>query len=127
AAARQCRDPSARASAGPLRAARSAAAGTLCGRERHLGARMSRHQSAEEPMTEAERIPSQAGAALDTGSAERNGVTAQAADAAATAPGGEAGTALPTLPPDVLIIVPVRDTVLFPGTVFPISIGREPS
>jgi ATP-dependent Lon protease len=32
-----------------------------------------------------------------------------------------------TLPPDALIIVPVRNTVLFPGTVFPFVIGREPS
>ncbi|NLD68904.1 MAG: endopeptidase La [Limnobacter sp.] len=34
---------------------------------------------------------------------------------------------LPPLPPDVLILVPVRNTVLFPGTVFPISLGRERS
>ncbi|HMN21418.1 MAG TPA: endopeptidase La [Ottowia sp.] len=33
----------------------------------------------------------------------------------------------PALPPDVLPIVPMRDTVLFPGTVFPITIGREGS
>jgi len=31
------------------------------------------------------------------------------------------------LPSDALIIVPVRNTVLFPGTVFPILIGRETS
>src|SRR5215208_6195281 len=30
-------------------------------------------------------------------------------------------------PPDGLLIVPVRNTVLFPGTVFPIAIGRERS
>ena len=30
----------------------------------------------------------------------------------------------PDLPADALIIVPVRQTVLFPGTVFPITIGR---
>ncbi|WP_414476046.1 endopeptidase La [Microvirga sp. M2] len=41
-----------------------------------------------------------------------------------TAP--EAASA-PSLPPDVLIIVPVRNTVLFPGTVFPLVLGREPS
>ncbi len=35
-------------------------------------------------------------------------------------------TAVP-LPPDALIILPVRNTVLFPGTVFPITIGRERS
>lgn len=31
------------------------------------------------------------------------------------------------LPPDALIIVPVRDTVLFPGMVFPLAIGRPKS
>jgi ATP-dependent Lon protease len=38
-----------------------------------------------------------------------------------------AGAALPPLPPDALIIVPVRNTVLFPGLVLPISIGRPRS
>ncbi len=78
-------------------------------------------------MNETERTPSQAGAAFDTGNANRDDVAAQAADATATASGAETGASLPALPPDVLIIVPVRDTVLFPGTVFPISIGRETS
>ncbi len=41
-------------------------------------------------------------------------------------PGAQLGSAL-TLPADVLIIVPVRNVVLFPGTVFPITIGRERS
>ena len=36
-------------------------------------------------------------------------------------PGGDA----PALPEDALIIVPVRATVVFPGTVFPITLGRE--
>jgi ATP-dependent Lon protease len=31
------------------------------------------------------------------------------------------------VPPDGLIIVPVRNAVLFPGTVFPIALGRERS
>src|SRR3972149_164270 len=31
------------------------------------------------------------------------------------------------LPEDVLIILPVRNTVLFPGMVFPLTIGRGPS
>ncbi len=35
--------------------------------------------------------------------------------------------ALPALPSDALIIVPVRNMVLFPGMVVPISIGRESS
>ena len=42
----------------------------------------------------------------------------QAASGAAT---------LPSLPPDALIIVPVRNTVLFPGLVLPITLGRPKS
>ena len=42
----------------------------------------------------------------------------QAASGAAT---------LPPLPPDALIIVPVRNTVLFPGLVLPITLGRSKS
>jgi ATP-dependent Lon protease len=39
-----------------------------------------------------------------------------------------AGSAsLPVLPPDALIIVPVRNTVLFPGLVLPITVGRPKS
>src|ERR1700729_1926758 len=34
---------------------------------------------------------------------------------------------LPPLPPDALIIVPVRNTVLFPGVVLPITVGRPRS
>jgi ATP-dependent Lon protease len=34
---------------------------------------------------------------------------------------------MPPLPPDALIIVPVRNTVLFPGHVLPITIGRPRS
>jgi ATP-dependent Lon protease len=37
------------------------------------------------------------------------------------------GGALPLLPPDALIIVPVRNTVLFPGLVVPITLGRSKS
>jgi len=36
-------------------------------------------------------------------------------------------TNLPPLPPDALIIVPVRNTVLFPGLVLPITVGRAKS
>jgi len=43
-----------------------------------------------------------------------------------TTPTGPAPAIAP-LPPDALIIVPVRDTVLFPGMVFPITIGRPKS
>jgi ATP-dependent Lon protease len=38
-----------------------------------------------------------------------------------------AGTASPSLPSDALIIIPVRNTVLFPGMVLPISVGRPGS
>src|SRR5262245_29229279 len=38
-----------------------------------------------------------------------------------------AGATLPGLPPDALIIVPVRNTVLFPGLVLPITLGRPKS
>ena len=38
-----------------------------------------------------------------------------------------AGNALPALPPDALIIVPVRNTALFPGLVLPITVGRPRS
>src|ERR1700684_328188 len=34
---------------------------------------------------------------------------------------------MPPLPPDALIIVPVRNTVLFPGLVLPIALGRPKS
>src|SRR5262249_1239419 len=37
------------------------------------------------------------------------------------------GAAMATLPSDAVIIVPVRNTVLFPGMVLPISVGRPGS
>jgi ATP-dependent Lon protease len=40
---------------------------------------------------------------------------------------GRATAPIPPLPPDALIIVPVRNTVLFPGHVLPITIGRQRS
>ena len=39
----------------------------------------------------------------------------------------QGGGALPPLPSDALIIVPVRNTVLFPGLVLPITLGRPKS
>jgi ATP-dependent Lon protease len=39
----------------------------------------------------------------------------------------QGAAARPDLPPDALIIVPVRNLVLFPGMVTPISIGRAPT
>jgi ATP-dependent Lon protease len=40
---------------------------------------------------------------------------------------GSGAPTLPPLPPDALIIVPVRNTVLFPGLVLPITLGRQKS
>src|SRR5271157_4706653 len=40
---------------------------------------------------------------------------------------GVGATALPALPPDALIVVPVRNTVLFPGLVLRITLGRAKS
>jgi ATP-dependent Lon protease len=40
---------------------------------------------------------------------------------------GRATETVPPVPPDALIIVPVRSLVLFPGLVLPISIGRQRS
>jgi ATP-dependent Lon protease len=40
---------------------------------------------------------------------------------------GRSATSYPPLPPDALIIVPVRGMVLFPGHVLPITLGRERS
>src|SRR5262249_22708039 len=37
------------------------------------------------------------------------------------------GAALAPIPPDALIVVPVRNTVLFPGLVLPITLGRAKS
>jgi ATP-dependent Lon protease len=42
-------------------------------------------------------------------------------------PSQSGGGALPPLPADALIIVPVRNTVLFPGLVVPITLGRPKS
>ncbi|MBV8840076.1 MAG: LON peptidase substrate-binding domain-containing protein, partial [Alphaproteobacteria bacterium] len=45
-----------------------------------------------------------------------------------TAPAATAkDAALRPLPPDAMIIVPVRSFVLFPGVVMPVTIGREKS
>jgi ATP-dependent Lon protease len=49
--------------------------------------------------------------------------TLQARDAGENAAAG-AATSLPPIPPDALIIVPVRNTVLFPDNVLPIALGR---
>jgi ATP-dependent Lon protease len=41
--------------------------------------------------------------------------------------GAQGASTLPPLPADALIIVPVRNTVLFPGLVLPITLGRPKS
>ena len=40
---------------------------------------------------------------------------------------GRAPPPIPPLPPDAIIIIPVRNTVLFPGVVLPITVGRPRS
>jgi ATP-dependent Lon protease len=45
---------------------------------------------------------------------------------AAPAPGGK-GAALKPLPEDALIVIPVRNTVLFPGVISPVTVGRATS
>jgi ATP-dependent Lon protease len=42
-------------------------------------------------------------------------------------PASQSGAVKPALPQDALIIMPVRSTVLFPGMVLPIAVGRERS
>ena len=37
------------------------------------------------------------------------------------------GTIAPPLPPDGIALIPVRNFVLFPGTVMPVTIGRARS
>src|SRR5690606_8193104 len=62
------------------------------------------------------------------GPAPEIGNASPATGAPANAPAGEAGQeALHPLPAGALPLVAVRDTVLFPGTVFPLAIGRPAS
>jgi ATP-dependent Lon protease len=55
------------------------------------------------------------------------GVASVARHAPDTEKAGGASATSPALPPDALIILPVRSLVLFPGVVFPITIGRAKS
>ena len=45
---------------------------------------------------------------------------------AAATPGGR-GAALKPIPDDALILIPMRNTVLFPGVISPITVGRKVS
>src|SRR5204863_4791264 len=53
--------------------------------------------------------------------------------ASATGPGAEAGAApaglesIPAIPEDALILITTRNLVLFPGTVLPMTLGRQRS
>jgi len=51
----------------------------------------------------------------------------QTADAEPGKSSSSTATSLPPLPADAMIIVPVRNFVLFPGTVMPITLGRQRS
>ena len=51
----------------------------------------------------------------------------QVAGSGVSAPDPSSQAGQGPLPADALILVPVRNTVLFPGTVFPIALGRERS
>jgi len=42
-------------------------------------------------------------------------------------PAGSGAATIPPVPSDAMIIIPVRNTVLFPGMMFPITIGRPKS
>ena len=46
---------------------------------------------------------------------------------AANNPGTVPDQSHPSIPPDATIILPVRNTLLFPGTVLPLTIGRPAS
>jgi ATP-dependent Lon protease len=46
------------------------------------------------------------------------------ARSAASAPGGK-GAALKPIPEDALILIPMRNTVLFPGVISPVTVGRS--
>jgi ATP-dependent Lon protease len=55
---------------------------------------------------------------------EQTRAAAAGASASSSATGGNAGI---TLPDDAIVIVPVRNMVLFPGMILPLNIGRESS
>ncbi|MDB5800142.1 MAG: lon, partial [Rhodocyclales bacterium] len=52
---------------------------------------------------------------------------ARAADAAVQAAAATSGGALKRLPEDTMILIPLRDAVLFPGNLSPVTVGRATS
>ncbi|MGH8679481.1 MAG: hypothetical protein ACREUQ_14160, partial [Burkholderiales bacterium] len=52
-----------------------------------------------------------------------------AADGAGVKPGAQGGAnaAIKPLPEDAVIVIPVRNVVLFPGVILPVSMRRERS
>ena len=65
---------------------------------------------------------------IESGNTEARSADAQAAAGAETADAGlrPQGTSRP-IPDDALIILPLRNVVMFPGTVFPLTINRQRS
>jgi len=58
---------------------------------------------------------------------QANAVLDDRAGAGASAPAAQPSADSPPLPDDALIVLPVRNLVLFPATVYPIGVGRESS
>ena len=61
------------------------------------------------------------------GEFETKNATAAGGDAAVGAAQPDEAAGVPPLPDDALIILPVRNTVLFPGIVLPLTVRRERS
>src|SRR6185312_13561376 len=111
-------DPPHGAAAGPLRAPNSLAGGALRRRQPRRRRRLPDDQPAQARMsgTDPMTAEDQQLRTLEPGGGS--------AEPAVGAPGQRP---LSELPPDALIIVPTRNLVLFPGMVFPITIGRQRS
>src|SRR6202044_537160 len=99
------RDPSAGTAAGPVRTARTAAARPLLRSPPFRGARLPRHQFVQGPIA---MTPEDTATAPQPDSVQAPKIEARAGGA----------------PTDAMIVVPVRQTVLFPEIVFPITVNR---